>query len=134
MDYNNNDSRWRENDLGQPGGQASYPPPYQPGGQPPYPSQYPPGNSQVVLREVGQRNENKLAVAALVLGIVTLLFFWAPFISVITGIIGIVMAIISLVKAERKAMPIIGMVLSIIGLALASLMILGYIVQYLIYV
>ena len=134
MDYNNNDSRWRENDLGQPGGQASYPPPYQPGGQPPYPSQYPPGNSQVVLREVGQRNENKLAVAALVLGIVTLLFFWAPFISVITGIIGIVMSIISLVKEERKAMPIIGMVLSIIGLALASLMILGYIVQYLIYV
>ena len=117
MDYNNNDSRWRENDLGQPGGQASYPPPY--------PSQYPPGNSQVVLREVGQRNENKLAVAALVLGIVTLLFFWAPFISVITGFIGIVMAIISLVKEERKAMPIIGMVLSIIGLALASLMILG---------
>ena len=122
MDYNNNMPDWRND------------PSMQPGGQPPYPQQYPPGNSQVVLREVGQRNENKLAVAALVLGIVTLLFFWAPFISVITGIIGIVMAIISLVKEERKAMPIIGMVLSIIGLALASLMILGYIVQYLIYV
>ena len=44
-----------------------------------------------------------------------------------------VMAIISLVKEDSKAMPIIGMILSIIGLALASLMILGYIVEYLTY-
>jgi Mg2+ and Co2+ transporter CorA len=105
----------------------------QPGGQPPYPQQYPPGNSQVVLREVGQQKENRMAIAALVLGIVTLIFFWAPPISLITGIIGMVMAIISLVKEDSKAMPIIGMILSIIGLALASLMILGYIVEYLTY-
>ena len=82
MDYDNNDSRWRENDPGQQ----------------PYPPQYQPGNSQVVLREVRQRSENNLAVAALVLGIVTLVFFWFPFIAVITGLIGMVVAIISLVK------------------------------------
>ena len=47
------------------------------------------------------------------------------------SIIGMVIAIIGLVKEDGKAMPIIGMVLSIIGLAITSLMILGYIVQYL---
>ena len=121
MDYNNNMPDWRND------------PSMQPGGQPPYPQQYPPGNSQGVLREVGQQKENRMAIAALVLGIVTLIFFWAPPISLITGIIGMVMAIISLVKEDSKAMPIIGMILSIIGLALASLMILGYIVEYLTY-
>ncbi len=43
------------------------------------------------------------------------------------------MAIIGLVKEDHKAMPIIGMILSLIGLALSSLMILGYIVEYLTY-
>lgn len=71
MDYNNNGPEWR-NDYQQ-----------QPGGQPPYP--YPPANSQVVLREVGQQKENRLAITSLVLGIVTLIFFWVPFISVFTG-------------------------------------------------
>ena len=119
MDYNNNGPEWREDYRTQPGEQS------------PYPQQYPPGNSQVVLREVGQQKENKLGITALVLGIITLLFFWAPFISLITGIIGMVIAIIGLVKEDGKAMPMIGMVLSIIGLAITSLMILGYIVQYL---
>lgn len=90
-----------------------------------------PGNSQVVLREVRQRSENNLSVAALVLGIVTLVFFWFPFISVITGIIGMVIAIIALVKEEHKVMAIVGMVLSILGVALSAIMILGYIVSYL---
>lgn len=116
MDYNNNGPEWR-NDYQQ-----------QPGGQPPYP--YPPANSQVVLREVGQQKENRLAITSLVLGIVTLIFFWVPFISVFTGLVGMVLAIISLVKESSKVMPIIGMVLSIIGLALSSLMILGLIVQF----
>lgn len=74
-----------------------------------------------------------MSVAALVLGIVTLIFFWVPIISLITGIVGVVMAIIGLVKEDHKAMPIIGMILSLIGLALSSLMILGYIVEYLTY-
>lgn len=119
MDYNKNDSGWRQDDLGQSGGSSSYPPPYQP------------GNSQVVLREVRQRSENNLSVASLVLGIVTLVFFWLPFISVITGIIGMVIAIIALIKEEHKVMAIIGMVLSILGVALSAIMILGYIVSYL---
>ena len=122
MDDNNYGLEWRNNEPAQWGGQTPYPP---------YPPQCPPSGSQVVLREVGRQKENRLAIAALVLGIVTLLFFWAPFISLFTGIIGMVLAVISLVKEDQKAMPIIGMVLSILGLALTSLMILGFIVEYL---
>lgn len=120
MDYNYNGPEWQENYHTQPEGRSPYPN-----------QQYPPGSSQVVLREVGQQKENRLAVTALVLGIVTLIFFWVPVISLITGITGIIFAIVSLVKEEGKAMPIIGMVVSIIGLALSSIMILGYIVEYL---
>ncbi len=123
MDYNNNGPEWRREDPMQTGNQSPYP----------QPSPYPPGNSQVVLREVRQQKENGMSVAALVLGIVTLIFFWVPIISLITGIVGVVMAIIGLVKEDHKAMPIIGMILSLIGLALSSLMILGYIVEYLTY-
>lgn len=119
MDYNNNGSDPR-NDFSM-----------QSGGYPPYPQQYPPGNSQVVLREVGQQRENRMAVTALVLGIVTLIFFWIPFISMITGIAGMVIAVISLIKEDSRVMPITGMVLSIIGLALGSLVILGFIAEYL---
>lgn len=121
MDYNHNGSDWQNN----------YHTP--PGGMPPYPSQYQSPDSQVVLREVTQANENKLSVTALVLGIVTLLFFWVPFIALITGIIGMVLAIIGIIKEEHRVMAIIGMILSVIGLALTSLMVLGYIVQYLMY-
>ncbi len=123
MDYNNNGPEWRREDPMQTGSQSPYS----------QPSPYPPGNSQVVLREVRQQKENGMSVAALVLGIVTLIFFWVPIISLITGIVGVVMAIIGLVKEDHKAMPIIGMILSLIGLALSSLMILGYIVEYLTY-
>lgn len=119
MDYNNNGPDIRND------------PSMQPGGYPPYPQQYPPGNSQVVLREVGQQKENRMAVTSLVLGIVTLIFFWIPFISVITGIAGMVIAIISLIKEDSRVMPITGMVLSIIGLALGSLVVLGFIAEYL---
>ena len=79
---------------------------------------------------IRQQKENRLAITSLVLGIVTLIFFWVPFISVFTGLVGMVLAIIRLVKESSKVMPIIGMVLSIIGLALSSLMILGFIVQF----
>ena len=45
--------------------------------------------SQVVLREVGQRSDNRLAVTSVVFGIITLVFFWFPILSLITGIIGL---------------------------------------------
>lgn len=122
MDYNQNEkgSEWPDGHYQQPGGTPPYPP---------YPSQYPPANQQVVLREVGQQKENKLAITSLVLGIVTLIFFWVPFITVFTGIAGMVMSIVSLVKEDGKVMPIIGLVLCILGLAGSSLVILAYVIE-----
>ncbi len=89
--------------------------------------------SQVVLREVGQRSDNRLAVTSVVFGIITLVFFWFPILSLITGIIGLVIAIIALIKEDRKGMPILGMVLCIIGISLAGLVAIGYMIQFLAY-
>lgn len=124
MDYQNQDSGWDNNRYNVPPTeqQQQY---QQPGGP------YPPQDSRVVLREVGQQKDNRMATAALVLGILTLVLFWIPILSVITGIIGVILAIISLIKEDHKIMSIIGMILSIIGLALAALMIIGLAVAYL---
>lgn len=145
MDYNQqNHSEWGNGYDQQSQSQQPGQPPYsgQPG-QPPYqqpyvnvnqvqPS-YQQGNSGVVLREVGQERENKMATTALILGIITLVLFWVPILAIITGILGVIFAILGLVREDRKLMPIIGMILSIVGLALSSLMIIGYIVQLLAY-
>ncbi len=120
MDYNYNGPEWQQDNHGNPE-------------RSPYPPQYQQPDSQVVLREVTQRNENKFAVTTLVLGIVALLFFWFPILSFILGVIGMIMAIISLIKEEHRVMAIVGLILSMIGLALSSLMTLGYIVEYLTY-
>ena len=119
MDYNNNGPDLRND------------PSMQPGGYPPYPQQYPPGNSQVVLREVGQQKGKQDGRHIAGSWYCDTDFFWIPFISVITGIAGMVIAIISLIKEDSRVMPITGMVLSIIGLALGSLVVLGFIAEYL---
>lgn len=123
MDYQNQDPGWDNNRYNvPPAEQQQY---QQPGGP------YPPQDSRVVLREVGQQKDNRMATAALVLGILTLVLFWIPILSAITGLVGMILAIISLVKEDHKVMAIIGMILSIIGLALAALMIIGLAVAYL---
>jgi uncharacterized membrane protein HdeD (DUF308 family) len=64
---------------------------------------------------------NGKAVAALVLGIVSIVFCWVyGIVGLITGIIGIVLAI-SAKKEAPSSMCTAGMVLSIIGLCLNAL-------------
>ncbi len=123
MDYNNQEPGWEDKYRVPPTEQQQQ---YQQPGGP-----YPPQDSRVVLREVGQQKDSKMATAALVLGILTLVLFWIPILSVITGLVGMILAIISLVKEDHKVMAIIGMILSIIGLALAALMIIGVVFAYL---
>lgn len=120
MDYNYNGPEWQQDNHENPE-------------RSPYPPQYQQTGSQVVLREVTQQNENRFAVTTLVLGIVALLFFWFPIVSFILGAIGMIMAITSLIKEEHRVMAIVGLILSMVGLALSSLMFLGYIVEYLTY-
>ena len=57
-----------------------------------------------------------MGIAALILGIVTLVFCWLPYIALFTGVAGIVLGAIGSKKNDGKAKT--GMVLSIVGLAI----------------
>ena len=63
---------------------------------------------------------NSMGVASLVLGIVSLVLMWVPFIGLISGIIGLVLAL-----KQKKIMPnglaTGGLVTSIIGMALSTI-------------
>ena len=64
-----------------------------------------------------------LAIASMILGIVTLVFFWLFYIALPTGIPGLVLGIISLKKniSSSKGMAKAGVIMSAIGLGLAIL-------------
>lgn len=73
---------------------------------------------------VQQEGSNGLAVAALVLGIMSIVFaFLFVWIGLITGIVGIILAVQSRKNPAKKGMGTAGLVCSIIGLALSGLMI-----------
>lgn len=93
---------------------------------------YPP-QPQVVLREVTQQKDNKFATTSMILGIITLLVCWVPVLPIIIGIMGIIFSIISLVREDRKWMPILGMIFAIIGLTIAAIFTLGFVVEFMYY-
>ena len=91
----------------QPYQQPSY------GQQPPYPQ--PPYTSQTPA--------SGKAIAALVMGIVGLVFFWIPFFNVITlglGIVGLILAV-DANKTSPSGMGTAGLVLCIISIALSAI-------------
>jgi len=59
---------------------------------------------------------NGLAIAALVVSIVSLFLFIIPVFDVIISLVGIILAIIALRKGQSKVMSIIGLVVGIIAL------------------
>lgn len=58
---------------------------------------------------------NGLAIAAMVVGIVSVLFGWAPFFGVLVGATAIVLAVIALKKQQNKGMSVTGLVTGIVG-------------------
>lgn len=60
------------------------------------------------------------AIASLVLGIVTIVFCWAPVFGAITGFLGIILAALAL-KAGRKGVSVAGLITSIIGFFIAAI-------------
>ncbi|MEV8567311.1 DUF4190 domain-containing protein [Streptomyces sp. NPDC051322] len=67
------------------------------------------------------RSSNGLAVAALVLGILAVVFFWTVIGGILLGVIGLVLGIFgirraSAGKAPRRGMAITGTVLSVLGI------------------
>ena len=64
-----------------------------------------------------------MAVASLVLGIVSLVFLLlVPFVSVITGLVGIILGAQARKNPEQHGMATAGLVCSIIGVALGLVM------------
>jgi hypothetical protein len=71
---------------------------------------------------------NGIGVAAMVCGIVGLVFCWVPYFGLILGILGIVLGIVNVVAANKgeannKGMGIAGLVLGIITVAIFVILI-----------
>jgi len=84
-------------------------------------------NSYVAQPAPGYRKPaapyNGLSTAGMILGIVSLVLFWFPYITIVTSIIGLIFSIRSRARAYRfsaggLAMNIIGLVLAVIFLSL----------------
>ena len=68
---------------------------------------------------VQQNQSAGLAIASMVLGIISLVLFCVWFISIPTGVIGLILSSISLsTKKSGRGMAIAGLVCSLIGIAL----------------
>lgn len=93
-------------------------PPQQPGGYYPpagAPQQYGYGAVPVAQPEKG----GGLAIAGLILGIISIPIAFFPICGVITGIVGFVLSILGRRAPSKRTMATIGMILSIIGFLLA---------------
>lgn len=74
------------------------------------------------FEEAGNTGKDGKAVSSLVLGIISLVFCWSCGMTIITSVIGLILGIISLVKAKSNmGIAIAGVVTSGIGLVLGVL-------------
>jgi hypothetical protein len=102
-----------------------------PGGAPPgYPPQppgsylpYPPPDAQQQ-----QQPGNGMAVAGMVLGIVSVVFFWLPIVGAVIALVGLILSFAGMSRAnsiggKHKGLAIAGLVCSLVGLLLGAYMI-----------
>lgn len=90
------------------------------------------GNFDYTSQQPQKDPGHGLAIASLVLGIISLISCCCVYLSVVVGVVGVVLAIISKSKSntgKMETMAKVGMVLSIVGIVLA----IGYIVFGLVY-
>lgn len=81
-------------------------------------------NNQNVQNNQPVQGSNGLAVASMVLGIVSIVFaFLFVWIGLIAGIVGIILAVMSRKNPAKKGMGTAGLICSIIGVAISGLMI-----------
>ena len=100
---------------------------YQPVQQPYPPLQNPGYGPQGVypgaapyMPPIAQQGPNGgLAIAGLVLGIVSLVFFWTLYLGIPAAIVGIVLSILGRRSPQRRTMATIGLVLSILAIVFA---------------
>lgn len=67
-----------------------------------------------------------LGLASMILGIVTFMLFWIPFIPFTTGILAVIFGIIALAKKCRKSFALTGLITGGISIALMVLLIVGF--------
>ena len=93
-----------------------------PGASPaPTPAAAPPPTQTINIQAPAAAPSNGLAVAALVLGILALLFFWIPFLGWIPVILGLVFGLVALQRPESRGMALAGVICSAIALAIKVL-------------
>jgi hypothetical protein len=95
--------------------------PQQPVYQPPYQQYQQPGMTIVQHTMVGPNN-NGLCIAAMVLGIIAVVFFWAPFFGIALGLLATIFGAVGIPSSTKKGqagkgMGIAGLVMGIIALA-----------------
>ena len=74
-----------------------------------------------VVETPPEKRPNGIAAAGLVMGILTMVFFWLPGIPLLTGLMGIIFSIAGIAKknARYKGAAVAGLILSITGSALS---------------
>lgn len=100
----------------------------QPAAQPVYqqPVAQPVQVQPVVVINQPQRKSTGMAIAGLVMGILTLVFCWVPFVGFILGLLGLIFSIVGIAKKDggAKGAAIAGLVLTLIG-AIVSIVVVG---------
>ena len=79
--------------------------------------------------ERDKKETSNLAVSSLVLGILTLVFFWVPYLAIITGIIAVIQGIINV--AQRRAgqgMAVAGIVTGALGVLISLFLVFLFLV------
>lgn len=69
-----------------------------------------------------------MAIAALIISILSLILCWIPFLGPILALVGIVLSIISLVKKLNFPCALIGLILAIIAIPITMVMTTGAII------
>ena len=91
--------------------------------QPVQPVQY--AQPVVAVPTQAPKSSNGMAIAGLIMGILTLVFCWVPFFNWILGLLGLIFSIVGLAKknAGTKGCAIAGLIMTILGIVLSFVMI-----------
>ena len=105
----------------------TYPPssPYPPEGMPQTPNYYPASPYNAVPYTQPERGRG-IAIASLVMGIISIFSAFIPFVGLIFPILGIVFGILGRRSVSMRTVAIIGLVTSIIGILLSFVMLFVY--------
>lgn len=76
-------------------------------------------------KEEGKNYDNSFGVASVIMGILSLAFFWTVVLGVVFAILGFIFGIIQL-KRNKNSWTIVGIILSVAGLLFSVLVLIGY--------